>query len=553
MYFSLSPTVALTVTVTMALNISDLWDKWDDEWDDEDAPEEAPELIPLIPVLPLKCEYYVGKNGTQVLVDPYNCIMHKKRKNEKLQTSTYWCSKRATHDCLVKINCKNEYIIQIEGQHTHDSDILKSNVESLVNDTIAKCVANPTIVPRTAMLEMSKIVSEDPQYESGLGNLPKARTFARNLQRKRKRVDESGPIPKRMKDLVMPEQFKQTTDGHDFVIIEQNVIEGDDTKKVWGWCTKAAINVLQHSDEVYGDGTFEIVKHTLFEQAWILVGKSERLMVTIPCAYFLLPDKTYETYKLIMQSLKYHGFEPKTFHLDFEAAAIKACKDVWPNCKIVCCDTHWKRALRTNQNKIGLVPYIHRYREIETFIRKMWALSYVPKDKIVSVWDDYICPSIPLYDNDNEDGADDYNTTLENLVRYCERTWIGPMSIKNKTRGQPKFKYDLWNKYDEVKFGSTDLTSNHSEAYNCAQKLSLPTKPDLWKVCQALKDEETFTQAKIARGINGDPQNDPNPGRTNKRLSTAAHLKHIVDKWDIFEDKNDYINALVLHFNDDGV
>ena len=74
-------------------------------------------------------------------------------------------------------------------------------------------------------------------------------------------------------------------------------------------------------------------------------------MVTIPCAYFLLPDKGWHTYKLIMETMNNKGFEPKIFHLDFEAAAIKACKKVWPNCKVVCCDNHLKQGLWSNQDQ----------------------------------------------------------------------------------------------------------------------------------------------------------------------------------------------------------
>ena len=33
---------------------------------------------------------------------------------------------------------------------------------------------------------------------------------------------------------------------------------------------------------------------------------------------------------------------PAVFHLDFEAAAIKAVKTLYPNTDISCCDTHWK-------------------------------------------------------------------------------------------------------------------------------------------------------------------------------------------------------------------
>ena len=38
--------------------------------------------------------------------------------------------------------------------------------------------------------------------------------------------------------------------------------------------------------------------------------------------------------------------------------------------------------------------------------------------------------------------------------------------------------------------------------------------------------------------MTADTQNYPNPGCTKKCFRTAYQLKHIVDQWDIIQDKN---------------
>ena len=56
---------------------------------------------------------------------------------------------------------------------------------------------------------------------------------------------------------------------------------------------------------------------------------------------------------------------------------------------------------------------------------------------------------------------------------------------------------NLWVKYDAIKAGREDLTSNNSEAWNSASKVSIPMKPSIWVVCKAIKQEEGLARAKL--------------------------------------------------------
>ena len=60
--------------------------------------------------------------------------------------------------------------------------------------------------------------------------------------------------------------------------------------KVWGWCSNTGLSVLRSSKHLYGDGTFEICKYTLFHQLWVIVGRSDANKVSLPCAFFSLPE-----------------------------------------------------------------------------------------------------------------------------------------------------------------------------------------------------------------------------------------------------------------------
>ena len=363
-------------------------------------------------------------------------------------------------------------------------------------------------------------------------------------------------LPSSWEEMTVPDEYYTTQDGGDFLILDEYV--PGTLKKVWGWASDTGISVLKASSDIYGDGTFEVAKPTLFEQAWILIAKCERMNVSIPCAYFLLPDKQYNPYYLCLSKLKELGVtSPARFHLDFEAASIKAVRSVFGAAtSLECCDTHWKRALRSHQQEVGLVPHINNQVEVQTFCRRLWALSFVPEEDIVHMYEKVILRTMPEFEvEEDEDGAaggDDsvhnYNQALDRYLTYFEGTWVGAEHKKTKVRGKPKFTFDLWSKYKAVKEDRPDLTSNRSEAWNSASKVSIPMKPSIWVVCKSIQREEGLARAKLHAAIGASPPSDPHPGRTKKRLEKAQSLKKIVDQYGILPH-NKYLDALVAHFN----
>ena len=57
--------------------------------------------------------------------------------------------------------------------------------------------------------------------------------------------------------------------------------------------------------------------------------------------FFLLPNKEYLTYFICMKKMESLGvINVKKLHLDFEISAIKAVNQVWPDAKVIGCDTH---------------------------------------------------------------------------------------------------------------------------------------------------------------------------------------------------------------------
>ena len=98
--------------------------------------------------------------------------------------------------------------------------------------------------------------------------------------------------------MAIPEQYLQTTSGEDFVILDES-LEPPKIEKIWMFASDFTMSILKKSDEWYMDGTFEVVKTTLFSQLYVVVCKAPRSTLKIPCVFALLPDKSKATYSIM--------------------------------------------------------------------------------------------------------------------------------------------------------------------------------------------------------------------------------------------------------------
>ena len=135
---------------------------------------------------PVDAKFVPGQRGTQVLLDPLKNRMSKKKNDGKL--ALYECCKKRTHDCPVKVtlNTETNKIISGRGTHNHDSDLLKTWVKKQVNVVVEGVYQNPVVPPRAIIQEVENRVMAQPSTSAGLACIPKAKSVARMVQRKRK-------------------------------------------------------------------------------------------------------------------------------------------------------------------------------------------------------------------------------------------------------------------------------------------------------------------------------------------------------------------------------
>ena len=487
------------------------------------------------------------KGGGRILLDPNGFrLRFKKEENGR---KYFVCTKKDVCLCPVKVSLdvNEDKIVRVTGEHTHDNDLVKEMVDKVVCEKVNEAVSNPTVSPRTVFQNITSHILNNPDTSTGLPYLPKQKSLARELQKKRKLVQNCPPVPKEWEEMVLPDHIKETIDGQNFLILD-TVIPGKDDK-ILGFASPTQLQVMSNASDLFGDGTFEMVKQTLFHQCWVIVVKMANGL-SVPTAFFLLPNKEAISYNIILQCLKEdHNIEaPSNFHLDYEASAIKSVRSIFPSSNIVCCDTHWKRALRMNMQKCGLLTYYNEDPQVQTFIRKLWTLSLVPISDIVKCWE-LLEKMIPVGDDEemDEEVAQDFNHAMEHFMLYFEQTWIGSLNKRTKIRGKPRFSFDSWNKYNEV-LAEDEITTNVSEAWNSVVKMTLPMKPSIWTVIEQFRKEEALARQKIL-GSAGGNVTVPNTGRRAKVAERRVKMKGAVTQYTSLSF-DDYLVIIIAFYND---
>ena len=148
---------------------------------------------------PVDAEFVPGQGGTQVLLDPLKNRMCKKKKQVK---------------------------VVVEGVYQ-----------------------NPVVPPRAIIQEVENRVMAQPSTSAGLACIPKAKSVARMVQRKRKAEwGSEGNLPTTWGEMAIPQQYLQTTSGEDFVILDES-LEPPKIGKIWMFASDFTMSILKKSEE----------------------------------------------------------------------------------------------------------------------------------------------------------------------------------------------------------------------------------------------------------------------------------------------------------------
>lgn len=139
------------------------------------------------------------------------------------------------------------------------------------------------------------------------------------------------------------------------------------------------------------------------------------------------------------------NIQPLNIIIDFEMAAIKAARQVWPNAKIQGCHFHLKKNMVHNLGQHGLKK---RYEEDIQFaheIKMLMSLGFLPVDEVITAFE-YMERNCKLIGSN----AQKKNADVKRYVTdYFANHYIGKIK-RDGRRGKPRFELELWNVFDNT-------------------------------------------------------------------------------------------------------
>ncbi|XP_018494115.1 uncharacterized protein LOC108863913 [Galendromus occidentalis] len=313
-----------------------------------------------------------------------------------------------------------------------------------------------------------------PHYASeDIGaSLPTYRSIQASLYRARASIRP--PLPQSRTEIIIAGEWDRTLGNDPFLLFDDGA-----ENRIIGSSTEEMVKILCGVPSVFRDGTFRVVPH-LFLQLYTLHGLYKGEM--IPFAYFLLPDKTKETYRRMFVLLKNRAnavgatLSPSLFQVDFEVAVLKAIEDEFPLANRKGCHFHFAQSIWRKVQQLGLAPH---YAEpgVKRLVRSCTALGLVPLDRIEDAWLEI--------DAESPSAEHPAHEKLDAFKQYFIETWLENDAI---------FPRDLWNHYRN--FGAR--TTNHIEGWHQgSNRIVRKSHVNLFEMIKHLQKQEAKYSVKI--------------------------------------------------------
>lgn len=210
--------------------------------------------------------------------------------------------------------------------------------------------------------------------------MPSTSTVRRVLQRNRSVARGNQREPQSRDEIVLDEGCLRMSDGSNFLLNDDSYAQ-----RILLFSGEKGRESMKTSKIFFMDGTFKSCSKQ-FAQIYTIhadFDSTEEETNVHPVTFALLPNKKKESYvrmfRLILDEIP--EWKPQKINVDFEAAAISALRDVFPEAEINGCFFHMKKCLWRRVQEIGLTREYRENEEIRQSIRMCAALSFLkPED-----------------------------------------------------------------------------------------------------------------------------------------------------------------------------
>lgn len=300
------------------------------------------------------------------------------------------------------------------------------------------------------------------------------------------------------------------SDGTPFLAYDS----GPGADRILLFATPGGLQLLCQQGDWFADGTFKTAPG-IFSQIYTI--HVLYLEQTIPVAFALLPSKSRTTYNRLLQALETlrPGLAPTTLMTDFESAAISAFREAYQGLKVTGCHFHLAQNVWRHIQDSGLsLDYIHD-ENFAKLMRMLPGLAYLPPLHVEQAFETVFDPASPVYDARGQP-----------IFDYFEDTYIG-RPRRRGPRHPPMFSIDMWNVHDRVLTDAAKSNNSCEGWHHAFQNVVGACYPNLWRLIEALKKEQSLVQADVTRLLGGQA---PAPKR-RKYKDLQKRIKTIVTQY----------------------
>lgn len=413
-------------------------------------------------------------NNQLLVLDGY---MYSKNKTSAAGVITWECvERRNENSCMAKLKTLNEVEVGRLHEHQHNPDHQKIRVLKIKGEMKRRA---QNTAENTRDVLSSAVAG---QTEETLARCPKEETMKRYIRNARQKGNHLPPVP-RADDLqfIIPREYCLTCEGDQF--LQVNNFANGSRLLIYG--SQTGMDYLKSCDHWYMDGTFDTLPPQFLQLYTIHGIKNRRNVIGF---YALLTNKRQVTYEQMFQHVNFFtgNATPTSINIDFEMAAINACRTQFPLSLLRCCFFHLCQNVFKKVQENNLRNLYDNDAVFKTNIRMISALAFVPVYDVVRVFT-LLC---------NHCGVQE-----QPILRYFESTYIG--ELRAGVRGNPLYSHDIWNVYDRVIAG-LPRTTNHVEGWhNGFQRSVSQSHANIWTFLSCLKKENATMHFKIAQDLAG--------------------------------------------------
>ena len=322
------------------------------------------------------------------------------------------------------------------------------------------------------------------------------------IKRIRKKEDRGIEVEDNLEDFVVPHPLDTTISGSPFLIshilTHPFLISNmkDPSNVILMFTTEENLDHLSHAKYWVMDGTFKSAPN-IFYQIYTIHGYvgGDATGRTFPFVYFLLSNKTEETYRKALKELeKAMGQREVTTRLiitDFEKAMINAVKhELADDIEHGGCYFHFRQSFARKAKQRGLAKKLGNDIDFAEKFNMLSALAFLPPDAIPSAFDT-LASLFPEEEN------------VESFLEYVEKNYIRGKITRirrnHPVRGPPKFPPEFWSVHQRTVQG-LPRTQNAIEGWhNRLNGLISSPHPSPLKCVELIRKEEHTTTAEVRR------------------------------------------------------